>query len=54
MACKPQDVVQQRRTNKWHNRWLRGVWLGKSENSDEHLVYDGNVVSVHRSVVSSP
>ena len=36
MARKPQDVVQQRRTNKWENRWLRWLWIGKSDASDKH------------------
>ena len=30
--------------SKWQTRWVQGVWLGRAEDSDSHIVYnDGKV-----------
>ncbi len=39
LARRAEDVVESRRTSKWESRWKMGIWLGKTELSDEHLVY---------------
>ena len=50
MARVPQDAVDARKTPKWQSRWVRGLWLGKTELSDEHLIFDGAKITRHRSI----
>ena len=50
LARRAEDVQQGRRTSKWDSRWRVGVWLGKTEMSDEHLVYADGEVSHHRTI----
>jgi hypothetical protein len=50
MARVPQDAVDARKTPKWQSRWVRGLWLGKTELSDEHLIFDGMKITRHRSI----
>ena len=34
--------------SKWQTRWTQGLWLGRSEDSDAHIVYvDGRVGEYH-------
>ncbi len=34
--------------SKWQSRWTHGLWLGRSEDSDAHIVYvDGRVAEYH-------
>ena len=47
LARRPEDVVQGRKTSKWESRWRLGIWLGKTEVSDEHLLFADGEVSHH-------
>ena len=38
MGRRPEDTAQLRRSSKWEGRWRVGVWLGKLDESDEHLL----------------
>ena len=50
LARRPEDVVQGRKTSKWVSRWRLGIWLGKTEVSDERLLFaDGGGASSHAS-----
>ena len=42
--------MEARKTPKRHSRWVRGLWLGKTELSDEHLIFDGSKIMRHRSI----
>ena len=34
--------------SKWQTRWTQGLWLGRSEDSDAHIVYvDGRIGEYH-------
>ena len=50
LARKAEDATEGRRTSKWDSRWRIGVWLGKTELSDEHLVYVQGEVTHHRTI----
>ena len=39
LARRAEDVREGRKTSKWNTRWRVGVWLGKTELRDEHLLY---------------
>jgi hypothetical protein len=41
MARRAQDATAGRRTSRWSNRWTSAVWLGKTQRSDEHIVFNG-------------
>ena len=44
LAKIPDEAVTGRQLGKFADRWKRGVWLGKTDSSDEHLVsVDGQV-----------
>jgi hypothetical protein len=34
----PDLLPSQRRYSEWNERWTEGLWLGKSDTSDEHLL----------------
>ncbi len=36
--------------SKWQTRWIQGVWLGRAEDSDTHIVYDDGKVGEHRTI----
>ena len=46
----PQEQTQTVRTNKWEPRWRRGLWLGKLESSDEHIIFSGTTISRYRCI----
>ncbi len=48
LARRAGDVVESRRTSKWESRWKMGIWFGKTELSDEHLVYAQGEATHHR------
>ena len=50
MARRPEDTAQLRRSSKWEGRWRVGAWLGKLDESDEHLLWDGDELLRSRSV----
>ena len=40
LARVPEDLQGGvRRTNKWESRWIRGIWLGRTAESNEHLLW---------------
>ena len=43
-----------RATPKLQNRWILGIWLGKTEDSEEHLVETGGRVGRYRCVRRYP
>ena len=47
LARRAEDVLEGRKTSKWDSRWRVGVWLGKTEVSDEHLLYSSGEVTHH-------
>ena len=50
LARRPEEVSHGRKTSKWDSRWRLGIWLGKTEISDEHLLFADGEVSHHRVV----
>ncbi len=50
LARRAEEVVAGRPTSKWESRWKMGTWLGKTEISDERLIYAGGEASHHRAI----
>ena len=50
LARRAEDVLERRKTSKWDSRWRVGVWLGKTEVSDERLLYSAGEVTHHRKI----
>ena len=51
LARRPETVeATARHYSKWDDRWLQGTWLGKSSQSDEHIVLLQNEVRQFRCV----
>ena len=41
MARRPEGTTQVRKSSKSEGQWRVGVWLGKLDEPDEHLLWDG-------------
>ena len=56
MAFIPPEAVgkEPRRSSKFSDRWLTGVRLGKTEESDEHMILSDGMVSTHRTIRRFP
>ena len=50
LAKIPDEAVTGRQIGKFADRWKRGVWLGKTDSSDEHLVSVDGQVERYRTV----
>jgi len=50
VARRPQDVQCGRKTSKWDSRWYDGLWLGRSDASEEHLIYVAGEVQAVRAL----
>ena len=49
-GARAEEVVAGRRISKWDSRWKMGTWLGKTEVSDERLIYASGEASHHRTI----
>ena len=56
MVMMPQlaEGREPKRASKFHDRWQTGVWLGKAEDSDEHLICVNGTPNKYRIVRRFP